>query len=186
MKNRREMKVTAQDVQKLRKLTGVSIMACKGALVDAQGNVDKAIKLLRERGKVKIAKREDNTLKEGFLISNSSKSRYEFTVFKCETESVAKNEEVQEVALEIALNSLVETKFDSQEKLEQLQIKVNEKIQVEVMGLDVAENEMAQSYIHTNKMSGAIVKIKLKDRQGKGNPKLKELLNNLALQVTAG
>ena len=63
------MNITAKDVAQLRDMTGAGMMDCKKALVDADGNMDKAVELLRERGVAKAAKKEGRIAAEGFIDS---------------------------------------------------------------------------------------------------------------------
>ncbi|MFJ1643664.1 translation elongation factor Ts [Streptomyces sp. NPDC088258] len=91
---------TAADVKKLRELTGVGMMDCKKALDEADGNVDKAVELLRVKGQKGVAKREGRSAENGAVIAliaddNTSGVLLEL---KCETDFVAKGDKFQAVA----------------------------------------------------------------------------------------
>ncbi|MEV7421916.1 MULTISPECIES: translation elongation factor Ts [unclassified Streptomyces] len=91
---------TAADVKKLRELTGVGMMDCKKALDEADGNVDKAVELLRVKGQKGVAKREGRSAENGAVVAliaddNSSGVLVEL---KCETDFVAKGDKFQAVA----------------------------------------------------------------------------------------
>lgn len=66
------MNITAQDVAKLRKMTGAGMMDCKKALVEAESNYDKAQEIIREKGKLVAAKRADRETSEGAVIAKVS------------------------------------------------------------------------------------------------------------------
>ena len=102
--------ITAADVAKLRKLTGAGMMDCKNALVEANGDMERAIELIRERGKAIANKRADREAGEGAAISkvNQAGSRGAMIVLNCETDFVAKNADFLGVAnkiLDHALNT---------------------------------------------------------------------------------
>ena len=65
------MSITAADVNKLRKQTGAGMMDCKKALVEAEGDFDKAIEILRKKGQKIAAKRGDNEIGEGAVLALS-------------------------------------------------------------------------------------------------------------------
>lgn len=87
------MAITAADVNKLRKQTGAGMMDCKKALVEADGDFEKAIDLLRKKGQKVAAKRGDNETKEGLIFAKSTEDGKTGVVLalSCETDFVAKN-----------------------------------------------------------------------------------------------
>ncbi|MFH1714613.1 MAG: translation elongation factor Ts [Elusimicrobiota bacterium] len=99
------MEIKAQDVQKLRERTGVGMMECRNALKDANGNIDKAIDLLRERGIAKAAKRADRTAREGRIISyiHPGDKLGAIVEINCETDFVARTAEFGDLGREIAM-----------------------------------------------------------------------------------
>ncbi len=102
--------ITAADVAKLRKLTGAGMMDCKNALVEANGDIERAIELIRERGKAIANKRADREAGEGAALAkvNSAGNRGAMIVLNCETDFVAKNADFLSVAnkiLDFALTS---------------------------------------------------------------------------------
>ncbi|MGW7295624.1 translation elongation factor Ts [Streptomyces xiamenensis] len=95
---------TAADVKKLRELTGAGMMDCKKALDEAEGNVDKAVEILRVKGQKGVAKRESRTTENGAvtsLISDDATSGV-LVELKCETDFVAKGEKFQAALATIA------------------------------------------------------------------------------------
>lgn len=95
--------ITAADVAKLRKLTGAGMMDCKNALVEANGDMERAIELIRERGKAIANKRADREAGEGAALAkvNSEGNRGAMIVLNCETDFVAKNADFLGVATKI-------------------------------------------------------------------------------------
>ncbi|MEU8569902.1 translation elongation factor Ts [Streptomyces pathocidini] len=95
---------TAADVKKLRELTGAGMMDCKKALDEAEGNVDKAVEILRVKGQKGVAKREGRSAENGAvvaLIADDKKSGV-LVELKCETDFVAKGDKFVAVADAIA------------------------------------------------------------------------------------
>ena len=103
------VKISAADVKKLRDTTGAGMMDCKNALVEAEGNFDKAIEVLRKKGQKVAAKRADRESSEGVAISkiNDNNTVGVAIVLACETDFVAKNDSYKALAAEfvnIAIN----------------------------------------------------------------------------------
>ncbi|MGC2239985.1 MAG: translation elongation factor Ts [Acidimicrobiia bacterium] len=100
---------TAQDIQKLRQDAGVGMMDAKKALTDADGDLERAFELLRERGQSKVAKRADREASEGVIgtyvhIQNDRPVLGVLIQLACETDFVAKSEEFKEMADDIAMH----------------------------------------------------------------------------------
>ncbi|MFJ6180502.1 translation elongation factor Ts [Streptomyces sp. NPDC092295] len=95
---------TAADVKKLRELTGAGMMDCKKALDEADGNVDKAVELLRVKGQKGVAKREGRSAENGAVVSLISEDKTSGVLLelKCETDFVAKGDKFQTVANTLA------------------------------------------------------------------------------------
>jgi elongation factor Ts len=161
------IKVTAAEVNKLRKATGAGMMDCKNALVEAEGDFDKAIDVLRKKGQKVAAKRADRDSSEGAAVAkvNSSNTMGVAIVLGCETDFVGKNENFLALAnklAEIALNS------DSKNSFLQADIEgmsVSEKLveQTGVIGekLDIKSFEKIEApyvgaYVHINKIAALV------------------------------
>ena len=100
IKNKIMSKITAAEVNKLRKATGAGMMDCKKALVEADGNFEAAIENLRKKGQKVAAKRADRESSEGAVIAmvNDSMNKGVVISLNCETDFVAKNESFIEFA----------------------------------------------------------------------------------------
>ena len=87
------MAVSMADITKLRKMTGAGMMDCKNALTEAEGDFDKAMKIIREKGKAVAAKRSDREAAEGCVLAKVADGFGAIIALKCETDFVAKNED---------------------------------------------------------------------------------------------
>ena len=96
------MEIKALDVKKLRDMTGAGMMDCKNALVQAEGNFERAQEIIREKGKLVAAKRADRETTEGAVITRIEGNKGIIVCLGCETDFVSKNEEFQTLANTIA------------------------------------------------------------------------------------
>lgn len=153
------VKVTAADVNKLRKMTGSGMMDCKNALVEAEGDFEKAIEILRKKGQKVAAKRADRESSEGAAIAkvNSDNTSGVIISLNCETDFVAKNDSFVTLANELAELALgFDTKEDFlsadfkgntvQDKLTEQTGVIGEKI--EIGGFKKLNAPFVGSYIH--------------------------------------
>jgi elongation factor Ts len=99
------MPITAQQVKELRDLTGAAMMACKKALTEANGDLEKARTILREKGLIKALSKASRETAEGIVVSYiHGNGRIGVLVqLACETDFVARNPEFQELARELAM-----------------------------------------------------------------------------------
>ena len=100
--------ITAADVNKLRQQTGAGMMDCKKALVEADGDFEKAIEVLRKKGQKVAANRADRTSAEGAVIAvlNDEATKGAIVALNCETDFVGKNEGFVALARELAQTAL--------------------------------------------------------------------------------
>ncbi len=96
------MEIKAADVAKLRQMTGAGMMDCKKALVEANGDYERAKEIIREKGKLVAAKRADRETSEGRVIARVNGDKAIVVGLGCETDFVAKNEEFKALAEAIA------------------------------------------------------------------------------------
>lgn len=165
--------ITAQDVNKLRQMTGAGMMDCKKALSEAEGDFEKAIEILRKKGQKVSASRSDRDAKEGsvFVKVSDDKKEAVLIALNCETDFVAKNEEFQSLGKLIA-DTAFANKPASKEALLALPagaISINDKI-VELVGkigekIEVSEyihmkGEAVVPYIHAGSKLGVLVSLK--------------------------
>ena len=162
--------ITAADVNKLRQITGAGMMDCKNALVEAEGDNEKAIDILRKKGQKVASKRADREANEGVVLAKTSNDNKSATVImmNCETDFVAKNQDfvelanqLSELSIEKTPNSLEELMALSvsglpiPEKLSEIIGKIGEKIEVSKYGC--VKSEMVFAYNHPGNRLASIV-----------------------------
>jgi len=167
------MTVTAQDVNKLRQMTGAGMMDCKKALTEAEGNFEEAVEFLRKKGRKVSASRADRETSEGvvFVKTNESNSEGTLIAFTCETDFVAKNEEFISLGDQIAglafakkpesieaLYGMNLGNLTVQEKIVEMTGKIGEKL--EVKEIQVLSGDAVIPYIHSNAKLGVLVALK--------------------------
>ena len=187
------MSITAQDVNKLRKMTGAGMMDCKKALTEANGDFEKAIEILRKKGQKISASRAGKKASEGsiFIKLTNSDSKGVLVALNCETDFVAKNEEFQKLGQSIveaatqnnpaSIEELNQVKVDNltvSEKIEELMGKIGEKL--EISSLSILEGEKVISYIHANSKLGVMVALK-----GSDSVDIIEAGKDVAMQIAA-
>ena len=96
------MEIKAADVMKLRKMTSAGMMDCKKALTEAEGDFNKAMDIIREKGKLVAAKRADRETSEGAVKARIEGGKGVLVCLGCETDFVSRNEAFQELAEAIA------------------------------------------------------------------------------------
>ncbi len=164
--------ISAKEVNELRQKTGSGMMDCKKALVEAGGDFDKAIDILRKKGQKVSAARSNRETSEGIVIYKLSSNEEKASIlsFTCETDFVAKNEDFQELASRI-LDTAFENNFSSVEeilssKLDSMTIeqeivnligKIGEKI--ELRQYENLEGEKIVPYIHAGNKLGVLVSL---------------------------
>jgi elongation factor Ts len=164
------MAITAQDVNKLRQMTGAGMMDCKKALTEAEGDFEKAVDILRKKGQKVSASRADRETKEGVVVTRIADGGAKGILLSltCETDFVAKNEEFGAFAntlIDLALNNgctateqILALPFDSitvAEKIIEMTGKIGEKI--EISHYEVINAEKVVTYIHSNGKLGVLV-----------------------------
>ena len=113
------MAVTIADIQKLRKMTGAGLADCKKALTEADGNIEKAIELVRERGLAIAAKRSDRETSNGCVLVKSVAGFAAMVAVKCETDFVAAGKEFIDMTAEI-LDAAIAAKAKSLDEVKKL------------------------------------------------------------------
>ncbi|MBQ6086767.1 MAG: elongation factor Ts [Bacteroidales bacterium] len=96
------MQITAADVMKLRKMTSAGMMDCKNALIEAEGDFEKAVDIIREKGKLVAAKRADRATTEGAVLVRTNGNKAIIVCLGCETDFVSATPDFKALANEIA------------------------------------------------------------------------------------
>lgn len=187
------MKITAADVNKLRKQTGAGMMDCKKALEEANGDFEAAVDFLRKKGQKVAAKRSDRDATEGVVLAGTSDSgkKGAIIVLNCETDFVAKNEDFVKFAENILATAIEKAPADV-EALKALPYKdsgltIGEKIteqtgvigeKIDLSSYAVIEADQVVAYIHPGNKLASLVGLN-KD----GN--YDDLGRDIAMQVAA-
>lgn len=162
--------VTAAEVNKLRSQTGAGMMDCRQALIESDGDFEKAIDYLRKKGQKVAAKRSDRETKEGVVIAKTADDNKQGIVLSlnCETDFVAKNDDFVHFAQSLIDLSLKEN-IDSKEALlaatldgEVVSDKINDLIgkigeKITLSHLETVKSEFVYFYIHGNYRLGVLV-----------------------------
>ncbi|WP_038030028.1 translation elongation factor Ts [Thermonema rossianum] len=186
------MAITAQDVNKLRQMTGMGMMDCKKALQEAEGDFDKAIEILRKKGEKISLKRADNETKEGVVFIYNTGTEAAAFAFSCETEPVAKNTEFRGLG-EAILEAVKANKPKTKEEVENLTLASGQTVKeaiTELMGkigekLTISDyvfytGEQIVEYLHSNEKVGVLVVF-----EGVNGADLSETGKDIAMQIAA-
>ena len=183
-------KITAAEVNKLRQTTGAGMMDCKKALVEADGDFEKAIEILRKKGQKVAANRADRESSEGAAIAkvNAGSNQGVIISLNCETDFVAKNESFVKLANDLAdlamdyssKDDFLAAKFDGMtvaEKLTEQTGVIGEKI--EIGSFETLKAPFVGSYIHAGNKIATLVGLSA-DVDG-----TEEAAKNVAMQAAA-
>ncbi|MCC0650111.1 translation elongation factor Ts [Clostridioides sp. ZZV15-6598] len=188
--------ITAQMVKELRESTGAGMMDCKKALQEAEGNMEKAVDLLREKGLSKAAKKAGRVAAEGLVAieMNDDNTVASMVEVNSETDFVAKNEDFKVFVKDAACMALATDKEDVasllgethkegitlQEVLNNRVAKIGEKLDFRRFAKVVTNGQVA-GYIHGGGKIGVLVEMETEARDAK----VLELGKDVAMQVAA-
>ena len=187
--------ITAKDVAELRAKTGLGMMDCKKALVEAEGDMDKAITILREKGLATAAKKESRIAADGIVKLMNKGNAYAMIEVNSETDFVAKNASFQEFVdglLETILESkpadvdalLKATYVGTDSAVESVLVEkiaqIGEKLSIR--RFVIVEGNAVATYVHGNGSIGVLVKFDtdVADKDG-----FAAFAKNIALQIGA-
>jgi len=187
------MAITASDVNKLRQQTGAGMMDCKNALVEANGDFEVAVDVLRKKGQKIAAKRGDNEAKEGLVLAQTSVDATTGVILalNCETDFVAKNEGyvnfVQSI-LDIAIDKLPTTADELKALTYNDRLTVGEKIieqvgvlgeKLELVSYAIINADKVVAYNHPGKQLATLVGL------NSGSEVVTEAGRQVAMQIAA-
>ncbi|ENZ01780.1 translation elongation factor Ts [Clostridium thermobutyricum] len=188
--------ITAKLVKELREKTGAGMMDCKKALTETNGDLEKAVEVLREKGLAAAAKKAGRVAAEGIVKTFVSEDNKKASMVEvnCETDFVAANEEFVGFADELAklvVNSNVNTveellnekmgDMTVSETLTALVAKLGENMTVRRFERMVIENGAVQSYIHGGGRIGVLVEVSCEAN----SPVVAEVAREVCMQVAA-
>lgn len=190
------MAFTAKDVQTLREKTGVGMMDCKKALVETDGDMDKAIDILREKGLASAAKKASRVAAEGIVAAYSDANAGALVEINCETDFVAKGEPFVNLAKKVVetvvatkpadVEALLATKAVNsdktvEEEVQEVFLALRENMKVRRFAL--VEGHVA-TYIHAGGTVGVMVNFDTDDATA-AKPEFDAMGKNVAMQVAA-
>ena len=183
------MAISAAMVKELREKTGAGMMDCKKALVEVEGDLEKAVDWLRQKGMAKAAKKSGRATSEGLVMAavSADGKTVAMSALLCETDFVARGEQFEALAAKDsnpadaeALKGLVG------EDVTQLIASVGENMQLGNFTRHSREdNEVIGQYIHANRKIGVLVDLVCDSAATAAKPEVQELAKNVAMQVAA-
>lgn len=183
------MAVTAQQVKELRDLTNAGMMDCKKALESANGNMDEALKILKEKGLADAKKRGDRENNEGGVYVAQADGKVAIAMIACETDFVANNDNFKNACNDIAKKIISvgsENTDDYTSDLQNVAQITKENITIKKLRfITLADNQYASTYIHGNNKIGVAAVYEVSDKSVTEKTEFKEMANNIALHITA-
>ena len=182
-------------IKELRERTGIGIMDCKKALQETDGDMDKAIRLLKEKGAITAAKKNERTVKEGSIgfCINEDRTQVACIELQCETDFVAKNElfinlakNISKTAMnlnDISVDALLNSKGENGETIQAM---INEGIQKWGEKTVLADVKVMKTsgffgtYVHFNNKLVSVVEFDIKPKG-----KCLEIANQIAMHVAS-
>src|SRR5262249_48502999 len=181
--------ITAAAVAKLREMTNAGMMDCKKALTEANGDLEKAVDILRKKGAATATTKGGREAREGAI------ARYLAPGFRlgvlvevnCQTDFVARNEMFRAFADDVAKKLATDSKADFEADRVALVAKIRENIQVPRHSrMEVSGNGMVAAYIHTGAKVGVLVEVGAGKEATVARDVFKQLFKDIPLQIAAG
>ena len=183
------MAVSMQQVKELRDLTNAGMLDCKKALEAANGNIDEAMKILKEKGLADAKKRSDRETKEGGVYVGTKDGKVAIALVACETDFVANNAQFKDACNELVgkiIDKGSENADDYKEDLQHIAQITKENVNVKKLKcLNVADNQYVSTYIHGNNQIGVVVVYEMADKAVAEKTEFADMAKNIALHVAA-
>jgi elongation factor Ts len=194
--------ISAAIVKELRERTGAGMMDCKKALSENNGDLEKSIEYLREKGLAAAAKKAGRVAAEGLVNAYIAKDKKVGVLVEvnCETDFVTKNPDFQQLVLDVAVavaekapannEALADLKLANDstvaETVTNLVSKIGENMNVRRFErFDCKENGLIDSYIHMGGKIGVLIECSFSKKETADNPEFIALVKDLAMQVAA-
>lgn len=183
------MAITGTDIKTLREITNAGMMDCKKALVDTNGDLEQAQKLLKERGIIAASKRSGRSTNEGRIACTTTDTAAAIIELGCETDFVARNDTFITLA-----NTLAEKVIDpsvSDSELDRLIVEVSSTIKENIQlhrkaVICIGNNEYVSTYLHGEiANTGALIKLRVEDSAKRSDALVADLAHDIALHATA-
>ncbi|MGD0088115.1 MAG: translation elongation factor Ts [Verrucomicrobiota bacterium] len=181
--------INAADVAKLREMTGAGMMDCKRALVEAKGNLEAAVEILRKKGQATAAVKSARDAKEGAIaqyIAPNGKLGVLVEV-NSETDFVARNDTFRAFCDDAAKRYATEASPNLEAERAALVAKIRENIKVARHArMEVNGNGLIAGYIHTGAKVGVLVEVGAGKPETVARDEFKQLVKDITLQIAAG
>jgi elongation factor Ts len=180
--------ITAALVSQLREMTNAGMMKCKQALIEANGDLDKAVDILRKKGMASAVNKALRETKEGAIVQcilAGSRTGI-LAEINCETDFVAKNDSFRAFCEETARALAAEPKTDFEAARAALVAKTGENVKVSRwQRWEVQGNGLVAAYIHTGAKVGVLVEVGAGKEATVGHDDFKQLVRDITLQIAA-
>ncbi len=188
-KGENSMNISADIVKKLRDITGAGMMECKKALIDAQGNMDDAIRILKEKGLADAKKRADRETKEGGVFIKKEKDSVALIQLGCETDFVSNSEIFKSVKDKI-LDKILETKSEDPSNytdlVQEIISQTKENIELKnIKFIPIQEKQFVSTYIHGNNKIGVVTIFEIDKPELKENKEVLDFGLNISMHIAA-
>ena len=194
--------ISASMVMKLRKVSGQGMMDCKKALTEADGDVEKAIEILRKKGLATLAKRAGRDTSEGLIVTRDSEDGKVVVLASlcCETDFVSKSDDFGVTAEQLAkyafacdgdegIENVLETELDDRkftDILTETISKTGEKMEIgDYVKYKLDGPGLITTYIHFNKKVGTMIQIEANDDSTADSASIKQAAADIAMHITA-
>ncbi|MDA3052839.1 translation elongation factor Ts [Campylobacter sp. JMF_01 NE2] len=191
------MEISAQMVKELRESTGAGMMDCKKALVETNGDMEKAVDLLREKGLGKAAKKADRLASEGLVCVEVNGNAATISEVNSETDFVARNQNfidlVKNITIHVQKNSIETVEALNESVIDGVKFEDHLKTQIATIGenlvvrrfetVKAGANGVVQGYLHSNSRVGVIIAAACdSEKTAEG---AKDLIRNLCMHAAA-
>src|SRR3990167_3152331 len=153
--------VTTELVKELRDSTGISVMQCRNALIEADGDIQKALLVLKKKSSDIAMKKSDREASDGVIVVKEGAGKTLLLTLHCETDFVAKNSDFVNLAENLAGMALAEGVSIMKEKVNEIINPIIQKVgeKIELGMINEIIGEVLGSYVH-NKKSAVVVSLK--------------------------
>jgi elongation factor Ts len=180
--------ITAAQVAKLREITNAGMMDCKRALMEAQGDMEKAIEILRKKGAATAAHKAAREAREGVIVAHVLPGARAGVLVEvnCETDFVARNEMFRNFAQEVAARLAVDPNADVESLRQDAVSRIRENLRIARHArLEVQGCGMIAAYIHTGAQIGVLVEVGAGREETVASDAFKQLVRDITLQIAA-
>jgi elongation factor Ts len=183
-----EVQIDPKAVKALRDKTNAGMMECKAALVEAQGNLEAAVDILRKKGAANAAKKADRETREGVVAFALSADQTAAAIVEvnCETDFVARNEDFRGFCDRLAKTVLDNPTADLEPLRQETITKTGENVTIRRHErIQVSGSGQVAAYIHQGSKLGVLVEVGASKAETLTNPAFTELARSLTLQIAA-